>query len=79
MSWLLTIVAHSVCCGCSHQRALDDVVGVISDAQVGREVRAEIIYHALQHGGMCWRRGSAPYGTGGLLIAKRVVCWPEVR
>ena len=78
MSWLLTIVAHSVCCGCSHQRALADVVGIISDVQVGREVGAEIIYHAFQHDGMRWCWGSAPYGAGRLLVTKCVVCRPKV-
>ena len=70
---LLAVIAHSVCSGCRHQRAFDDVVGVISDVQVRGKVGAEVIDDSLQYNSVCWCRRSAPNGAGGLLVAECIV------
>ena len=73
MPGLLAVITHSVGGGCRHQRAFYDVVGVISDVQVRGEMRAEVINNSLQHGCVCWCRGSASNGPGGLLVTECIV------
>ena len=73
MPGLLAVIAHSVGSGCCHQRALDDVVGIICDVQVRGKVCAEVIDHSPQDSSVCWCRRSAPDGAGGLLVSERIV------